>query len=487
VIAALLLSSLAAGAPWVLAVGVNRPAESSVGALHYADDDAVGAVRLFPTPADHTWLLTVTDQDTSAQHPAWAQRARVPTRAELFASVEQAARGAAAERAAGGEPVVLVWLVGHGVLDGQGAGGFALLDGLLTAEELRDRVLGPLSTSAHRVHLVVDSCHAAALVRARALSSAVTPEEAGAGFADVNRLAFANVGVVLASAHGQKTYEWDAMRSGIFSSLVRSALRGLADVDQDGAVSYAEMAAFGASAVESIADPRARPRMDIRPPSVDVHTPLARKTWHGELQSVRINQGGWGRFSLEDDSGVVWAAGNLEPGFEPLLWLALAPDHVVVTDTARFRTSVQDGAVALAATPNTTHSRGSVSEALQRGLLTSAYGPAYVRGFAAAWSGSQQPEAPVTTSTAARPAWRKFLWLALPALGALGVGALAGAAAGVLLLVEGLWSGTHASYERSAWQGMGRGAAGGVVAGLGVATVVGLVVAAALVAVAAVR
>ena len=140
-----------------------------MGQLSYADDDAVAAAAMFGGDPANTWLLTVADAETSELHPAWAARARPPSRAQLLAAVAEVAHAATRQRQVGWQPVIVLWLVGHGTAE-QGVGAFALLDGLLTAAELRQQVLAPLSQAAHRVHVVVDTCHAAAMVRARAVA-----------------------------------------------------------------------------------------------------------------------------------------------------------------------------------------------------------------------------------------------------------------------------------------------------------------------------
>lgn len=289
---------------------------------------------------------------------------------------------------------------------------------------------------------------------------------------------------MLASASGQKTYEWDAMRAGVFSALVRSGMRGLADTNLDGAVTYAEMAAFTTSAVETIADPRARPTAVSQPPAVDPQAPLAARSWFGQVDGAAINHEGWGRFRVEDAAGIVVAAAHLEPGFHPELWMNSAEGMIVVTQHGRLvRVATPAGPAFAPAPVELPTARGSVADELRQGLLSSVFGPAYFRGFSAAWTRSYANP----TGRNAAPAndeadgvrLNRGAWALVPAFALFAAGGVVAAAVGTALLVEGLWSGTHAGSERAAWLGLARGAAGGSL------TLAGLAGAAAWVAMAA--
>ena len=110
-----------------------------------------------------------------------------------------------AERAAGLQTEVVVWVVGHGAFDASGRFNVALEDGPLTAAAFDTLVLTPL-LSAHRIHVLLDACHAEAILASRA---AVQPDSAE----EVSRQTFVedlfghgNVGFVLAAGAHQKTY-----------------------------------------------------------------------------------------------------------------------------------------------------------------------------------------------------------------------------------------------------------------------------------------
>jgi hypothetical protein len=81
---------------------------------------------------------------------------------------------------------------------------------------------------------------------------------------------------------------------------VRSALRGAADVDLDGRVTYAELGAFLAVANRGIKNARFRPDFVVRPPA-DLSDELLR--WDGEGQALLLDVPGQGHVVLEGPAG----------------------------------------------------------------------------------------------------------------------------------------------------------------------------------------
>ena len=71
---------------------------------------------------------------------------------------------------------------------------------------------------------------------------------------------------MLSSSAAQNSHEWEAYQAGVFSHEVRSALRGAADHDGDGVVTYDELAAFVFTANRSVPNERYRPRFFVRRP-----------------------------------------------------------------------------------------------------------------------------------------------------------------------------------------------------------------------------
>jgi hypothetical protein len=396
----------ATAAPYVLAVGVNQPAGKPVAALKYADDDAANAAALFDEPG-RRWLLTVMDADTQELFPQLASEARPPTMDELTRSVQQIRLRVEEDLAAGERPTVLVWLVGHGVTEAGQEPYFAMLDGGLTPQLLEQRVLQPLA-GAHRVHVVVDACHAAALVRARALSAPAETEEVERAFAGRAGV-FPNAGFLLATSSGNQTFEWERIRSGVFSALVRSALRGAADVDGDRRVTYAETLAFVTSAVQSVPNPDVRPHVDARPPPVDRNAPLSHEEWFSSslpFEPAPSRQA----FHIEDGQGRWLMAARFEPSYSPRLWLPRNRGSLVHRDDAGERALHEENGRLVAQGPvqaPATQGRGGMDEALQRGMFGTPFGPSYFLGFVASSPVQPQPATPRVTpppKAAPRPA-----------------------------------------------------------------------------------
>jgi hypothetical protein len=76
-----------------------------------------------------------------------------------------------------------------------------------------------------------------------------------------------NTGVLLSTSTAADSHEWEAYQGGVFSHQVRSALRGAADANGDGNVTYEEAAAFVWTANAAIPNRRYRPAFFARPPA----------------------------------------------------------------------------------------------------------------------------------------------------------------------------------------------------------------------------
>jgi hypothetical protein len=210
------------------------------------------------------------------------------------------------DRAAGEEPELVFFFSGHGVRDESGSAALSLLDGALTRTWLYEQLLGRVSARA--IHVIVDACHAEALVRPRDVDATLEPLEPveRQSYLDTATLTrFPNVGAVLASSSGAQSFEWDAYRSGVFAHQLLSALRGAADVNGDARVEYSEVAAFLSAANLRVKDPRARLDIVIRPPPVDRRTPLLNlSTLSGQFQLRGRAEGAWARgFFIESERG----------------------------------------------------------------------------------------------------------------------------------------------------------------------------------------
>lgn len=485
-----LLAALAVSAstPWVLAVGSNKSPQADLPSLHYADDDAVAASELFGTP-QRSILLATLDADTQARHPQAAARSREPSHARLLEAVHELAVHVAQERAAGQQPVVIVWMVGHGAAVPGGGAALALEDGPLGAEALAQQVVAPLA-AAHRLHLVMDACHAAAMVRFRAAVTPVDLAEVETRRFPSDLAAQSNVGVLLASAADQKTFEWDRMRGGVFSGLVRSALRGAADADGNGCVGYDEVTSYLSASLQGIALPEARPQVSGRPPRLDAQAPLACGTWFADaapLRGLGAALAAMGPFDVQDERGVWLAGGHVEAGHLGALWLPTG--HVMWLQNGDTRRALVTDGPGTPLRLEASHTaalnpRGILERVVAKGLFRIPFGPAYLQGFraASAANAAQHPEDVPHPAKASGP--QPWMWGALPLTGlALSAWLLAVASGGVATWA--LWRLANTNLQRSAVENAWTSAAaaalavGLVMAGsLAAATAVGIVVAA---------
>jgi hypothetical protein len=389
-IATWLAVSLVAAAPapaarYVIIVASNTTAEG-LPTLQYADDDALAYQQHFAPFAQSIDLLTSLDDATQRRQPAGAQKTRLPTRRELFDTLDR--RFAEIEKLKrAGQPTELTFVfVGHGGLDEEGHGFLHLSDGRLTRAELFSHVLK--DSPADFTHLIVDACHAMSLVAGRGSDASATRQKAFANFLSSQELeAYPSVGVLVATSDTNQTQEWSRIEAGVFSHLVRSALTGAADVNGDGRVEYSEAAAFVDSASADLRRFGQSLKVFAWPPARDRHAPLADFSQGKDLRYVVVGDSIGGRLTLDTENGEHWAEMNKAPGAQVLLALPRQKgfflrqngreEWIAEADDTRWIDSAP-------ARPYTVASRGPSERALERGLFSSAFGAEYYRGFVSA-------------------------------------------------------------------------------------------------------
>jgi hypothetical protein len=379
-------------------------------ALHYADDDAASFHVFMRDMSRRAFLLTVLDADTQRRFPDLVSEARVPTEAELAAVVATVKQAMEADRAAGQEPALVLFYSGHGVRDDAGAPALALFDGSLGQQQLYDQVLGALPYQV--AHVIVDACHAEAVVRPRDADARIEtlPADEIRSFMQAETLArFPKVGALLASTTGAQSFEWDAYHGGVFAHEVLSGLRGGADVNGDGRIEYSELAAFLAAANLQISDPRVRPQIVLQPPRTNRRAAIVDlATLKGSRRVAGRARGPWAEpFFVEDEAGVRLVDIHLEK--EARIALQLPPNQrlYIVGSTGEVEVEIEDaggaGAIDLDTAPRTRRSvgaRGSLNAAMRKGLFAVPFGIAFYRGYV-----SQQPElVPVPLETSANRA-----------------------------------------------------------------------------------
>lgn len=244
---------------FAIVIGCNTSGDSAVQQLRYADDDAVQNAKLLGQLGAQVVLLVSPDPETRALYPEI--EADPPTTAGVYAAMVTLNRLMDEARARGKTPVLYFVYSGHGdVQHNQGL--IHLDDGSLK----RDQFLTLMASSRAAInHVIVDACKSYFLVFERGAGSERRPLR-GALVRETKGLP-ANTGVLLSTSAAVDSHEWEAYQGGIFSHQVRSALRGAADVDGDGRVTYEETAAFVWTANSAIPNQRYRPIFFTRAPT----------------------------------------------------------------------------------------------------------------------------------------------------------------------------------------------------------------------------
>jgi hypothetical protein len=373
---------------FTLAIGYNGvPAGAeALEPLRFADDDAAAIYRLARELGQTAILLAALDPDTRRRMPELVEEARPPSLAELKRAIGELNQAMGAAQRGGAETSLLLYFSGHG-LGGEGDGpGLAFADGRLTHEALYDQVLAAVQASV--VHLIVDACHAEAVVRPRDLraASVPTPQEDLGAYVQKSTLArFPRVGAIVASSWADQTQEWDALGGGVFTHEILSALRGAADIDGNRRIEYSELAAFLSAANRQVLDPRARPSTLVRPPDRSPHAAVVDLVASERTGALVGRPEPLGPLHIEDARGNRLLSINAEPGHRVELMLPAGVALFVRGKQLDAETVLAPRAVRdfreLAFKPVQARSRGAVERSLRQGLFATPYGPSYYSGF----------------------------------------------------------------------------------------------------------
>ena len=427
--------------PYVIAVGHNGtpvPGSETDGeglrTLRFSDDDAATVYQLYEEAGADGALLATLDADTRRRHPDLVNVARAPTLEELRSAIRTIRAKVEADLRAGGSPEVVFFFSGHGFSSQRGPA-LALQDGEITSELLYDEIIGPLSVT--RLHVVVDACHAEAVVRPRDLQATVVelpPTEAEAYVHRTTLDRYPNVGALVATTRSAQSHEWDEYGAGVFTHQLLSGLRGGADVDGNGLVEYSELAAFLAAANRNVGDPRARLDSVIRPPRRNSRAPLMDLRRLANAGRLRGHIAALGSFYVEDDRGLRILDMHAESGFAVTLVVPaqrtlflrgravelevrLQPGEILSLDGVEFRTP-------------SLSAKGALESALRRGLFATGFGPGYYLGYVDRVGEALPVVVPSNPADSGPPprrsSWRtRASWLSVGASVALTVGALA--------------------------------------------------------------
>ena len=289
----------APAARFAVVLGNNLTEGAGRASLRYADDDAVATHRLLVQAGVHSVLLTTLDADSRRLH-ANVKPHGPPRWAALQGALASTARRVRAAAARGRRTEFLLFYSGHGDV-ARGEGYVLLADRRLTRTMLHRQVLALVPAA--RKHVVVDACKSYFLAFARGPGGR-RASYAGA-FAGRGARA-ADTGFVLSTSTDRDSHEWERFGAGVFSHEVRSALRGAADADRAGSITYAELGAFLRTANRAIPNPRYRPDFLVLPPG-HPRGDLSRVVlgWGGKAReaALRLDRAAVGHVFIEDAAG----------------------------------------------------------------------------------------------------------------------------------------------------------------------------------------
>jgi hypothetical protein len=386
VLAALLVAGVplrARAAPpnrFAVVIGVNGPDHGDLPRLRYADDDAVAMHALLTEAGVQSVLYTSLDDDTQRRNPGVHPSGRATWTAieAAFAALERPLRAAAD---AGNDPELYIFFSGHGDVS-QGEGYVVLEDGRLTRSRLRTLLE---RTKIARQHVVIDACRSYYLAfekggpgKRSKLDRRIVEDERG--LPD-------RVGFILSTSSDRESHEWDRFQGGVFSYEVRSALRGAADANGDGVITYAELGAFLTIANQGIANERFRPDFLLSPPAGSrrlLQAPLL--TWPVTSPALTADELAH-HFYVEDARGTRLLDANPGrdqrlivhlPADPPLFVRAGEPEEIVLSQVSG---RISDGQ----RQPTSVASKGALHLALEQ-LFATPFGGQNVADFERTWT-----------------------------------------------------------------------------------------------------
>lgn len=363
---------------FAITIGNNRAEEGRSPELRYADDDAAAMHELFLEAGVHSVLLAAFDADTARLHPRTIPDSRPTVEAleRVFAEQVQQMKVAAAR----GPVEWIFYFSGHGEVS-HGEGHASLEDGPLTRTMIAEELLGrsPATTN----HVIIDACKSYFLAYEKGPGG--ERRAFGRPFA-TRSLHVPRTGYLLSTSSDRASHEWERLQSGIFSYEIRSALRGGADADGDGRLSYGEIGAFLGAANSAILSPMHRPDFVVVPPGGEA-SGLSDPVLGWSTRSVRVDQS-VGHLYVERVTGERLADVHLAPGLSVDLHLPIdRPLFVRAADESEERelTAAYAELSSLKPHKSAVTSKGAQSLAFET-LFAEPFGAAQVGAFRVSYS-----------------------------------------------------------------------------------------------------
>ncbi len=286
-------------ARFAVVIGKNESEDPHQATLRYADDDAVAMHELLEEAGVTSRLLVSPDADTAALRQI--RRATKPTLNAVLRTVDALFAKITAAKEAGKQTELIFFYSGHGdVTDGEG---FVVLDGgRLTRFVLLDQIVArsPADTN----HIIIDACKSYFMVFDKGPGGSRRPFSGSFGVQTSSKN-LDRTGFVLSASSGEDSHEWERYQAGIFSYEVRSALRGGADVDRNGLITYGELGAFVTAANRGIANPQFRPSFLVSPPGrAPRNLADALLSWQDPAGSLTVDGETAGHYYFETADGI---------------------------------------------------------------------------------------------------------------------------------------------------------------------------------------
>jgi hypothetical protein len=360
---------------FALVIGNNRPESSTGQVLRYADDDAVATHLLLADARVESLLFIAADEVTRGLHPGLSI-AGAPRWPEIERGFDKLASHMKEAAKRGARTELLIFYSGHG--DVENGEGYVVLEGQRLTRSLLFSLLS--RSPAQHNHVLVDACKSYFLVFDRGPGGHRTPY-AGA-WAESVPARLGNTGFVLSTSSDRDSHEWERYQGGILSHQLRSGLRGAADADLDGTISYAELGAFLTTANRAIKNPRFKPDFMVRAPDADLDRKIL--SYAAERATMHFAPRRWGHFYVENARGERILDAHPAPGQALRLSMpAERPLFVRQHDEQAEYVVEDEGAVEVAELSPTTPEfaqRGALSLAFEW-IFSTPFGPSDVAEF----------------------------------------------------------------------------------------------------------